>query len=125
MSQFRVVRHQGTGEVILARARWCDSFWCHLRGLQFVFRLPPDSGLLFVTPNESIVGSTIHMFFVFMSISVIWLDASGRVVDKKLAKPWRPVYAPRAPARYYIEASPSLLSHLEIGDSVSFDEVVQ
>ncbi len=125
MTQYRIIRHQRTGEVLLARARWCASFWCHLRGLQFVFQLAPQSGLLFVLPSESIFGATIHMFFVFMNIGVVWLDSSGQVVDKKLARPWRPVYAPRSPARYYIEASPSLLSHLEIGDSVSFNEVVE
>lgn len=125
MSQWRVLRKADTGEVVLAQAKWCASYWCHLRGLQFVLRLPPDQGVLFVTGHEGIAHTAIHMFFMFFSIGVIWLDASGKVVDKKLAKPWRPYYGSRAPARYYIEANPDILERVEIGDVLRFDEVAQ
>jgi uncharacterized membrane protein (UPF0127 family) len=64
------------------------------------------------------------MFFVFMSIGVVWLDANGKVVDKVLAKPWRPYYAPRTKAQYFIEASPAILDKVEIGDRLTFDERV-
>ena len=59
---------------------------------------------------------------MFFSIGVIWLDAEGRVVDKKLAKPWRPMYAPAKPAQYYIEANPSILDKVAIGDMLVFSE---
>jgi uncharacterized membrane protein (UPF0127 family) len=59
---------------------------------------------------------------MFFSIAVIWLDKSGVVVDKKLAKPWRLSYASQAPAQYYIEARPSLLERVEIGMKLRFDE---
>jgi uncharacterized membrane protein (UPF0127 family) len=72
--------------------------------------------------GESRAGSSIHMFFVFFAIAVVWMDSAGRVVDKKLAKPWRPVYAPREPAQYYIEANPELLQRVEVGDVLRFDE---
>lgn len=123
MSQYRILRHVGTGSVVLARVRWCSSFWCHFKGLQFVFSLPDDQGLLFVTPSEGRIHTAIHMFFMFMSIGVVWLDRSGRVVDKRLAKPWRPSYAPSAPAQYYIEANPDILERVAIGDVLRFDEV--
>ena len=60
---------------------------------------------------------------MFMPISVIWLDSSGKVVDKKLAKPWRLSYAPREAAQYYLEANPSLLERIHVGDILQFDEV--
>lgn len=62
------------------------------------------------------------MFFMLFSIGVVWLDAKGRVVDKCLAKPWRPAYAPREPAQYFIEANPLLIDRVEIGDILRFDE---
>jgi uncharacterized membrane protein (UPF0127 family) len=122
---YRVLRNADTGAVVLARARWCASFLCHLRGLMFVMHLPKDEGLLFVTKSESKTNTAIHMFFMFFSIGVLWLDKTGRVVDKKLAKPWRPMYAPRDPAMYYLEANPDVLERVEIGDRLRFDEVAQ
>jgi uncharacterized membrane protein (UPF0127 family) len=122
MSQWRVLRNKETGEVVLARAKWCASFWCHLRGLQFVLRLPSQQGLLFVTPREGTAHTAIHMFFMFFSIGVLWLDAKGKVVDKKVAKPWRPYYAPKKPAQYYIEAGVDILDRVQIGDRLRFDE---
>jgi uncharacterized membrane protein (UPF0127 family) len=119
---FRVVVDADSQQVVLARARWCAGFWCHLVGLQFRRDLPDGEGLLFVTHGESIVGTTIHMFNVYFSIGVVWLDASGVVVDATLAKPWRPYYAPAAPAQYYIEAKPDLLDHVQVGQRLNFAE---
>jgi hypothetical protein len=124
MSQYRVIQNITTGKIALARAKWCASAWCHFKGLQGRFSLPDDEGLLFVYPAESIIATSIHMFFVFFSIGVIWLDAQGKVVDKKLAQPWRPYYAPRSPAQYFIEARPSILERVNIGDVLKFDERV-
>ena len=124
MSQWRILKNAKTNEVILARAKWCASFWCHFKGLQFVRNLPKDEGLLFVTGSESRAQSTIHMFFMFISIAVIWLDKDGVVVDKALAKPWRPAYAPQSPAMYYIEANTALLDKVNIGDKLTFDEEI-
>lgn len=123
MSEWRSIRKVDTNEVILARAKWCASYWCHFRGLQLVRNLPEDEGLLFVTSSESRAGTAIHMFFMFMSIAVVWVNKDFEVVDKKFAKPWRPAYSPKAPAMYYIEANPSLLERVEIGDKLTFDEV--
>ena len=125
MSRYRRLIHADTGTVILSRAKWCKSFFCKLRGLQFVRDLPEDEGLLFVNGGESVINSAIHMFFMFMEIGVVWLDSSGKVVDKTLAKPWRPQYAPQGPAQYYIEARPSILDKVAVGDVLTFDEVVE
>lgn len=121
-AQWRILRNAETDEVILDRAKWCASYWCHFKGLQFVFGLPDKQGLLFVTGGESRAQTAIHMFFMFMSIGVVWLDASGKVVDKKLAKPWRPYYSSATPAQYYVEASPDILDRVQIGDVLRFDE---
>jgi uncharacterized membrane protein (UPF0127 family) len=121
-SKWRTIRDADTDAVILERARWCSSFWCHFRGLQFVTNLPEHEGLLFVTDSESRVQTAIHMLFMFFSIAVVWVDKSGVVVDSKLARPWRLSYMSQAPAQYYIEARPSLLDRVHTGQRLRFDE---
>jgi uncharacterized membrane protein (UPF0127 family) len=125
MSDWRILRNTQSGEIVLARVRLCIGFWCHFRGLQFVSRLPDNEGLLFVTNHEGQAHTAIHMFFMFFNIGVLWMDASGKVVDKTLAKVWRPMYAPRAPAQYFLEANPSVLERVQIGDVLRFDEAAQ
>lgn len=115
------VKRAETGEILLARGVWCASFFCHLKGLMFRRKIGTDEGLIFVTKKPSIVNTTIHMFFMFFPIAVIWLDADLQVVDAKYAKPWRPAYAPAKPAQYYIESHPSLLERVKIGDVLLFE----
>ena len=123
MSKWRVLKQSPSNKVILRRVKLCDNFWTRFRGLQLVTHLPDDEGLLFITGSENRANTTIHMFFMFFSIGVVWLDASGKVVDKCFAKPWRPVYAPRSPAQYFVEAKPVILDKVQIGDMLQFDEV--
>lgn len=118
----RIVRRASTGEAVLARARWCQSFWCHFRGLMLRRPLPDDEGLLFVFRRASVGGAAIHMFFVFFPIAAVWLDDERRVVGTALARPWRPYYAPAQPARYLIEARPALLDRVAVGDQLIFSE---
>lgn len=122
-SPYRILRNADTGEVVLGRAKLCISFFCHLKGLMLTPHLDDDQGLLFVTGSESKVNSTIHMFFMLFSIAVIWMDKDGRVVDKQLAKPWRPAYVPRLPAQYYLEANTTVFDRVNVGDRLRFDEV--
>lgn len=110
--------HQDGG-ILPLRVRRCDTFLCRLRGLTFRRSLPADEGLLFVENAESRMGTSIHMFFVFFAIGVVWLAADGTVVDAKVAKPFRPYYAPRAPARYYLEGLPALLTWVRVGERLS------
>ncbi|PJF40699.1 MAG: hypothetical protein D6737_19725 [Chloroflexi bacterium] len=123
--KWRILRDAASGDVVLARVRLCESFWCHFRGLQLVPHLPDDEGLLFVTKREGRSHTTIHMLFMRFSIGVLWLDANGVVVDKKLAKPWRLAYAPVAPAQYFLEANPDILDRVQVGDQLRFDEIVE
>jgi len=122
MSNVRVLKNQETGQVILPRAVWCASFLCHLKGLMFRRELPSDEGLLFITNSESVINTTIHMFFMRFSIGVVWMDKRGVVVHKTLAKPWRPAYAPAKPAQYYLEANVDVLERVQIGDILTFEE---
>jgi uncharacterized membrane protein (UPF0127 family) len=90
-----------------------------LRGLTFRREIPDGEGLILVESSEGRVNTTIHMLFVFFSISVFWVNSDGLVVDKTLAKPWG-FYAPKQAAQYILEASPRILDEVQIGDQLEF-----
>jgi uncharacterized membrane protein (UPF0127 family) len=114
------VWNETRGERVLARVRGCVSFLCRLRGLTFRRTLDDDEGLLLVGRRESRADTAIHMFFVFFSIAAVWLNQNGQVVDAQLARPFRPLYVPRAPARDLLEGPPTLLERVGIGDQLRF-----
>jgi uncharacterized membrane protein (UPF0127 family) len=101
-------------------AKYCDSFLCRLRGLMFRSKLAIDDGLLLVEGHDSRIDTSIHMFFVFMDLGVIWINSHNQVVDTRLAKAWRPIYLPRQAARYTLEIHPARLDEFKVGDQVEF-----
>lgn len=109
-----------TKYVIVESAIWCSSPLCRLIGLQFSKPLEPDHGLLLANRNESVAGSSIHMFFVFYPIAAIWINNHGLITSAQLAKPWRPYYASPEPARYILEAPPETMSRVSVGDEIDF-----
>jgi len=108
------------GERLLGRVSRCASFLCRLRGLTFRRHLGDDEGVLLVGRRESRADTAIHMFFVFFPIAAVWLDGGGRVVDVRMAHPFRPLYVPSAPARDVLEGPPGLLERVRIGDQLRF-----
>ena len=115
-----MLRNLTTGQTVASRVVRCDSFWRRGRGLMFRASLPEDEVYLFIEGRESVVQTAIHMFFVFFDIGVIWLDREKRVVDKVVARPFRPYYAPSSPAQYYVEGRPTILEHVRPGDLLDF-----
>jgi uncharacterized membrane protein (UPF0127 family) len=119
----RCIRHRESGEELLAAARWCDSFGSKLRGFTFRRALAPGEGLVLVERGDSRLATSIHMFFVFCDLGVLWVNEAGEVVDSVVARPWRPSYAPRRPARYVIEAEPALVQRIAVGEHIDFETV--
>ena len=103
------------------QAVYCASFLCRLRGLTFRCSLPAGEGLLLVQERESRMDAAIHMFFVWIDLAVVWIDAAKRVVDVKMARRWRPFYMPRGPARYVLELNPECLNNFVVGDLLSIE----
>ena len=122
MSRIIEVRNADQDQRVVQRVRWCSSFFCRLRGLTFRRSLPGGLGLLLVESAASRIGTAIHMWAVFMPIGVAWLDDGQRVVDQRVARPWR-IYAPAKPARFILEGDPSMLESLAVGDRLVFAEV--
>jgi len=99
--------------------RECVSFLSRLRGLMFYRDLSPDEGVLLVMREDSIVSSSVHMFFMRFDIAVIWLNTEALVVDTVLAKRWHPAYFPCKPAKYVLETHPSRLLDFRVGDKIA------
>lgn len=110
-------------ELVLGRVRHCSSYLCRLRGLMFRRCLGDDEGLLLVGRREGRIDAAIHMFFVFFPIAAVWLNGAGYVVDAQLARPFRPFYVPRTPAKDVLEGPPALLEQVQVGQRIRFDEV--
>lgn len=117
------VKQRATGRVLILGARWGDGFLSRLRGLMFRERLDEGEALIIVEARDSRTTASIHMFFVPFSLAVVWINDAGRVVDKVLAEPWRPFYAPREPARYTLETHPEFLEKVVVGDELVFENL--
>lgn len=124
MSSQRAIVNLRTCQVVLARASIRAGFLSRLIGLQFRSCLGAGEGLLFVCARPGRLAATVHTLGLRYPIGVLWLDADSRVVDKKLARPWRFAHVPKAAAMYYLEANPDVLGSAQIGDQLRIDEVV-
>lgn len=92
-----------TKKKIIKKTKLADTPFQQGLGLMFSRKKNFNYALIFSRPNESIVGSSIHMMFVFYSINVIFLDKNKKVVDMiKSAKPFL-FYSPKKPAKYILE----------------------
>jgi uncharacterized membrane protein (UPF0127 family) len=100
------------------KAGICDSFLYKLRGLMFYPSIQKDEGLIFIEKKDSLINSSIHMFFMNFDIGVIWLNHNLEVADLLLAKKWRPAYFPSQPASYTLEIHPDRLGEFHVGDKI-------
>lgn len=115
----KIIDHQ-SGDLLLDSVRWCESWGCKFLGYQFRFSLSPGEALLMVHDKETIKGSSIHMFFVFTPLTVVWINNQGRVTHEVYARPWRPYYASPTPARYVLETSADFYGRFSVGDELEF-----
>jgi uncharacterized membrane protein (UPF0127 family) len=104
------------------RIKYCGTFLEQLRGFTFRPKLTPQEGLLLVGTRDSRLDSSIHMLFVAFDLAVIWINSEMKVVDKVLAKSWRPAYFSKQAARYVLEIHSDRWGDYEIGDRVEFKD---
>ena len=120
MPSFVLVESKNSAIQHGAKIRICATFSSRLRGLMFRRGLMEDEGILLVGGRDSRIDSSIHMLFVPFDLAVFWISSAMEVVDKAIARRWRPVYVPARPARFILEVHPSLISAYEIGENVEF-----
>ena len=122
MPKYIAVENKNRKLESLPRIKYCDTFLTQLRGLTFRPRLALDEGLLLVGTRDSCLDSSIHMLFVSFDLTVIWINSEMQVIDKVIAKSWRPAYFSKQPARYVLEIHPERWGEYEIGDTVQFKD---
>ena len=106
-----------------AKVGFCDSFLCRLRGLTFRSRLDANDGLLLAEKRDSRINTSIHMLFVSFDLAVFWINSDMTIVDKVIAKSWRPAYMPKENSKYTLEIHPERFGDYDIGDKVAFINV--
>lgn len=122
MPKFITVQNRNRAITGPLHIQYCDTFLTQLRGFTFRSQLARDEGLVLVGKRDSRLDSSIHMLFVSFDLSVIWINSTMQVVDKVRAKPWRPAYFSRQPARYVLEIHSERWGDFEIGDGVEFKD---
>lgn len=101
-------------------ADMANSFMSRFMGLMLKGSI--DKGLVLKIPEgRGRRGSGIHMFFMRISLDILFLDANKKVVDAVHLKPWQ-MYNPKKPARYVIELQEGTInsSDTEIEDELDF-----
>lgn len=87
-------------------------------------------GLMFKKPKtiimtsikESVFFSSIHTFFVFEPIDVVWLNSEHEVVDFKTVKPFCLNIKPKKPAKYIVESKEGFIikNKIKIGEKFEY-----
>ena len=104
--------------IIAANFKLCGDNYSKFIGL--MFSKQKNKVLIFKFKKEKNIS--LHMFFVFYPIDVLFLDKNRIVVDKKENfKPFA-LYKPKRKAMYAIELSNETIKRTktEIGDKISF-----
>jgi len=114
------VINRKTKSILIESVKWCNSWMCRFIGFQFRRRLNPGEALVLVHEKDTVSGSSIHMLFVFTSLTVIWINKLGFVTHVVIAKPWRPIYSSPIPASYVLETSLEFFDKISIGDELDF-----
>jgi uncharacterized protein len=91
-------------------------------GLMFFFKKNFDFGFIFKRDKESILGSSIHMMFVFFPIKILFLNSKKEVVDIIYkARPFL-FYFPKKKAKYIIELPFNTdISYIKINDKITWE----
>jgi uncharacterized membrane protein (UPF0127 family) len=123
MSKQIIIENKNREIKKLPLIKYCDTFLTQLRGFTLRSHLSRDEGLVLVGTRDSRLDSSIHMLFVSFDLAVIWIDSDFQVVDKVLARSWKPAYFSKQPAKYVLEIHPDRWEDYEIGDKVQFTNV--
>ena len=118
MIKMASIKNQTRKFTIIDNAKLCRSMFCKAFGFMFRFK-KPDHALVFIFNKE--VRADLHMFLVFFSIDVLFLDKDKNVVDiKKDFNPFN-YYAPKAKAMYVVELPVEMLGKTAVGDKIIFN----
>ncbi|AJF60180.1 MAG: hypothetical protein QT03_C0001G0685 [archaeon GW2011_AR10] len=106
---------------IIGNVRIAGNFFSQLKGLMFESKKKFDYALVFPLPYESKSGASIHCFFVFFPIDIVFLGKNRRVVDvKESIAPFTPLYVPKKPAKFFVELPAGKAKGISVGDELEW-----
>lgn len=112
-----MIFNETRGVRIAASADVCTRVWGKARGLMFSRRMQRPLVMVFTRSRKV----SLHMWFVFFPIDVVFLDTGGTVVDMK--EHFRPfsMYRSRQESRYCLELPVGTIraSDTHIGDKIT------
>ncbi len=110
-----MILNKQTGKVISCEETFCCSWFSQLRGLMFSRR----KNLVFVFDRERNVS--LHNWFVFFPIDVLFLDSRKRIVEIKMGLRPFGFYFAKKTAKYVVELGKLKDKRLyRIGDGLEF-----
>ncbi len=110
-----------TGKKVMPKAVLAETPWQKMKGLMFEDPKRFDYALIFVLPRESVVNASIHMLFVFFPIDVVYLSRERKVVDiVKNLQPFALGYAPKKPAKFFVELPAGKAKGIKIGHELEW-----
>jgi len=110
-----MIINEKNGKVIAGKTKICKTALELSRGLMFSSR-NEDLGMVLEFSNERKVS--LHMFFVFYPIDVVFLDASFKVVEiKKNFMPFT-FYNSSRKAKYAVELTAQKSEGAHVGDKI-------
>jgi uncharacterized membrane protein (UPF0127 family) len=101
----------------------CDDFLSRLVGLMFKKELDANQGAFFINQQENRLDASIHMLFMNFDISVFWINSNNIIIDKIIAKKWRPIYIPRYNAKMILETHIDNYNKFDIGDRLIIENI--
>lgn len=109
-----MIINTATKEVLAQTCHFCVSAFSKTWGNMFARKA---KSLVFVFNKEKKVS--LHMFFVFFPLDVLFLDNKKKVVEMKQLKPFS-VYSAANRATFIVELPAGKAAHTKIGDVLSF-----
>ena len=91
------------------------------RGLMFEKPKNFNYGLVFYFGQNSRFLNSIHMFFVHFPICAVFLNNEKIVVDKKVLKPYCPLYIPKKNCNYLIELPKDYDKRIKLNDQLDWN----
>jgi uncharacterized membrane protein (UPF0127 family) len=112
-----MLRNKSKNKILARKIGFCKNSFSKALGLMFSRK---SKTLIFIFEKEKIIS--LHMFFVFYPIDVLFLDRNKKIVQlKENFKPFRIMIA-KKPAKYIIELPEGIIkkTNTRTGDTISF-----
>ena len=67
------------------------------------------------------MDAAIHMFMMWMDLTIVWINSQNRIVDVRTAYRWKSILVPQAPAKYVLEIPVDRFNDFQIGDEIEIN----